>query len=99
MFEAILQFHDSLPFLVRVGVDYFLGVIIIRGWLGNEILAELQSRGFFKKGMLHGFITSLSKWEPLARKIAIVQHYRGGHDHDLSVGCSQGRCGTTFSHA
>lgn len=93
MLESIVQFHDSLPFLIRVSVDYFIGVILIRGWLGNEILSELQKRGLFEKGYLHKTIEKIKNWTVIARKLAIVQHFRSGHGHDSVVGCGQGRCG------
>lgn len=93
MLESIVQFHDSLPLLIRISVDYIFGVIIIRGWLGNEILSELQNRGLFEKGFLHKTIENIKSWTIVARKLAIVQHFRSGHDHESVVGCSQGRCG------
>lgn len=93
MLESIVQMHDSLPLLIRLPLDYFVGVILIRGWLGNEILSELQNRGLFTRGFLHKTLDKLQSWTVIARKMAIVQHFRSGHDRQSVVGCSQGRCG------
>lgn len=98
MFEHIAQFHDSLPTLLRWTVDFTLNVVLLRGILANEILQEIRQRGWLKQGILHSVMNRIKEWTVIARKMAIIEHYRGGHQHDIRVGCSQGRCGI-FSHA
>jgi hypothetical protein len=92
MLESLVQFHDHLPLLIRWSIDFIFQVIIIRGILANEIMSELRQRGILKQGIIHFVKQHIDKWTLIARKVAIVEHYRGGHNHDSVVGCGQGRC-------
>lgn len=97
MLDSLIQFHDHLPFLIRWPIDFFFYVVLIRGILATEILSEMQQRGFYKKGILDRTVKKMDKWYSVARKSAILEHYRlrahgAGHNSESVLDCGQGRC-------
>lgn len=91
------HFYAHLPWILQLPIYIFLNIVLIRGIIGNKIMSEIEQRGVLE----HRIVTSMSKhidrWTSIARKAAIVQHYRlhaqgAGHDSDNILDCGQGRC-------
>lgn len=97
MFHFITNTYDHLPELIKLPVWFLINIIVVRGILANEIMSELQLHGLYKRGMLDRTMKKMDKWYSLARKAAIVEHYRlrahgTGHNHESVLECGQGRC-------
>lgn len=98
MLEQLVEIHASLPLGPRILFDFLFFQIFVRGIIANTILDELKERGIIKPHFLHGLVDKIKRWKTIARKLAIVQHYREDHGHESVVGCGQGRC-AVFAHA
>lgn len=124
MFSEIIEFWQSLPLLIKIPVDFWISIIVMRGIVAKDITSWLEDRGMIKKReqsiiyrgldfFYFGFKTEKSKirqhasskdaiisvmkehvdkFAVVARKVAIVQHYKQGHNHDSVLGCAQGNC-------
>jgi hypothetical protein len=97
MLDYLSNSYNHLPELIKIPVWFFINIIVIRGILANEIMSELSLHGIYKRGMIERTVKKMDRWYSLARKAAIIEHYRlrahgAGHNHESVLGCGQGRC-------
>lgn len=92
MIDGIIEFWRELPTLVRLPLDFFLTVIVMRGIVANEISNWLKERGIMKDGILHAIVSTGKRLASRdERKLAIFDHYKT-HGHSSIVECHDGRC-------
>lgn len=92
MIENVVEFWRELPWIVRIPLDYFFGVVFLRGILGQEITSYVKSKGIFKNGMLR----NVAKYIKNAlinteRRMAIYLHYKEAHQPHIRE-CANGQC-------
>jgi hypothetical protein len=54
--------------------------------------SEIRQHSPSKQAIVSFVKSHIDKFAVVARKVAIVQHYRHGHQHNDVLGCGQGNC-------
>lgn len=85
------QYYSHLPWFLQFPIYILLNVVLIRGIIGNGIMSEITQRGWLDHHIVKRTMKHLNSWTVIARKTAIVDHFRGGHSHDIQL-CGEGRC-------
>lgn len=97
---------SSLPWFLRVPLEFILFIIIIRGVIANDITSWLKEKGLIKESkqsytwkvldFLYNAIISTKKYIrdkilSTQRKEILWQHIAEGHDKPLQI-CSKDGC-------
>jgi hypothetical protein len=97
MIDNFAHFYESLNPLGRFIFDFIGGTVILRGILAHKlaawILRKIAQMDVFGGDMLGFIMKHVSQWNTVARKVALVQHFRNGHTHEGVVGCTEENCG------
>lgn len=99
MINTLLEFWHSIPFIIRLPVEFVFFVIILRGIIANDITSWLEDKGLIKHKeqsliyrMLDFVYFTVKRHIPhLERHSAIWHHYRTGHEK-APLDCGQERC-------
>lgn len=91
------RFYAHLPWILQLPTYIIINIVLLRGIIGNGIMQEIKQRGVLEHRIVQSMKRQVHGWTVVARKVAIVQHYRlhaqgSGHDTDNVLDCGQGRC-------
>ena len=99
MLNALVQFHNHLPLLIRWPFDFTFEIIFLRGILAPKIVSDIKQRGVLKVNIVHDMVHVANKFIPDkdSRK-AIWEHWQMqakgiGHEAHSVADCYDGKCG------
>lgn len=96
MLEYLLTAWHNLPLVVKLPLDFWLSIIVVRGIVAKDITSWLEDRGFIKKkeqSLIYRTLDYLYFHTKglIPRKAAIWEHFKHGHPAKVA-GCSEGAC-------
>lgn len=96
MIDVFTHFYESLNPLGKFLFEFLFVTVFLRGILAHKlaswILRQIAQMDVFEGDILAFIMKRIEGWNIIARKVAIVQHYRHGHEHADIVGCTQENC-------
>lgn len=95
--DPLESYYMHLPWFMQWPIYIVINVVLVRGIIGNGIMQEIKQRGVYEHRIVQAMKKHLNAWKSVARKSAIVSHYRlqaqgAGHESDNVLDCGQGRC-------
>lgn len=112
MWNHLVELWRNIPWFIRVPLDFWLSVIIVRGILAKDVTSWLEDRGIIKskeKSLVYRFLDFtyavlrsvykllLKVMPSIERHAAIFSHYKEEHSSQSALECVEGRCSIFLS--